>query len=203
MGEGVGRVGRSSPGHEEPGVDQAPEGLDQRIFAGRGDGVQELEGELPSEHRAELRHLLGGVQSVEPGHEQVLERGGNGVEGGGIGPGRPTPHARLRDHLRQLFQEQRDAIRSLDDAPTEVPRERRLGTHRIDEIAGLRGAEPADLEVHQALRFHPGRLELGAGAQQRQHPRGRAPLEPEGQELHGRGVAPVQVLDEQHEWTIP
>ena len=63
---------RSSPLVEEFGLHQLGQPRVQRVLVLRGNGLEQVIGKLPPQHRPELRHLFGPVELIQAGHEGIL-----------------------------------------------------------------------------------------------------------------------------------
>ena len=104
----------------------------------------------------------------------------------------------LRHRLRQLLHVERHAVGARDE------RLQRLGGHRLPDerrhhLPRLALREPRELERRQVRARRPGRRELRARRRDEEHARRGALRDDAPEQLQRRGVAPVQVLDQQHE----
>src|SRR5215475_5227332 len=75
--EHVGSLGRCAMLLEELGLDELMQLALQGRLVKMRDGLEQLKAELPPKHGAQLRNAFGREESIEPGHERVLQRGGN------------------------------------------------------------------------------------------------------------------------------
>jgi hypothetical protein len=63
---------RSPPLVEEFGGHQLRQPGSQGVLVLRGNGRKQLIGKLPPQHGAELRHLFGPIELIQPRHERIL-----------------------------------------------------------------------------------------------------------------------------------
>ena len=75
--EHVGSLGRGAVLLEELGLDELMQLALQGRLVEMRDGLEQLKAELPPKHCAQLRNAFGREEPIEPGHERILQRGGN------------------------------------------------------------------------------------------------------------------------------
>ena len=137
--------------------------------------------------RAQQR-ALGGLEPVQPRGQQRLDRG---------------RHLRQRlalvvDHRHQLGDEQRVALRHLEDAPADVGADRRGAGEPVQELARVPGGERVE---HERVR-PPGRAvveQLRPGGPEQQQRRVAHRLGQVVEEVQEGLVGPLQVVDGQDE----
>ena len=101
----------------------------------------------------------------------------------------------LQHRLGQLLDEQRHAVRALDDLRDDIARQPRLPTTRCDQCRAFTTVEPIE-HMHRDMRLpDPGRLKLGAEGDDQQHWHARHPLDEQVEQLARAGVDPVHILD--------
>jgi hypothetical protein len=108
----------------------------------------------------------------------------------------PAGHRDGCQATRQLQQRQRIAARLGEDATAHPLVERPRG-RRVQQHAGVRGAEPLHDQLRQAFE-----LVLVAGLTQREHqadPLGQQPARDEPERLRGHPIQPLRVVDDAHQ----
>ena len=123
----------------EVGAEEAVErDVEVRLAHGRY-GRQQLVGEFPADSRSDLRHFLHGDEPVEPRHQRVVQsrRDPQAVHGPGelVAGARVHDQWRLHHRLRELLDEQRDAVALVHDLP-----DQRLGQGLAAHAAHHHGA---------------------------------------------------------------
>ena len=132
-------------------------------------------------------------QPLEPGQQHLGQPGGQ-VAALGLGG-------------EQLLGEERVALGAGDDVGHDVGGQRLVG-QRFDELArvggpervqvdAFDGGEPEQLGQQAAQRVAPVHVLLAVAAHDQQ-PLGPQPAEQEGQQVAGRGVGPVEILEQDH-----
>ena len=98
---------------------------------------------LPPDRRADLRHLLGRPESVEPRHQRSVQLAGTASAGQGIArSGPPRLALALQYRLGHFLHKQRNAVGALDDVPPDIRRE--LFVARTRSTSRLFRAAPTD-----------------------------------------------------------
>ena len=188
-------------------LDALLERRDEHVVVERGDRLQQVELELAADHGRHLERLAGrGAQAPQPPRRHLahaVRHPGLGQRSGGM-----EPAAAGSQVAHDLLDEERVAL----GLAVQRPQERRLHVvhpergHQLGHL-GLR--EPGERDAGQrALAPDAGGeleqrvvgLELGVtvGAEQQHAPRMRRPYEL-AQQLEGRPVGPVQVVEHEHE----
>ena len=117
--ERIGGPRRPPPLVQQFRPDQLRQSRLQRRLVLRREGLEHLVGKLPPQHRPHLRHLFGGMELIQAGHERILQGVGNRHA-----PQRPgqrvvvrvlPQQGRLQQHLGQLFDVERHPIRLGDN----------------------------------------------------------------------------------------
>ena len=173
---------------------------DDRIHAGHPD--QEVEGEGPADHRGQLGDRLGRAQRVEPGQKRSLE-GARDLEvhqGRGQDPGifGPDQEARLQHGPLDLLHEQGDPRGRGHDAFHDRFGQASAPGQHVDELPDLLLAQRLQPERRQVGPFPRG-FELGARRDEEQNRKGAESDQQKGERVDGRGVAPVQILEQHHQ----
>ncbi len=175
-----------SEGFREPGFGKVRDGREERVrdTASRGCGYAE-------------QPLRGRRQRLDPDHQRVTDGGGKALS---IGRGG-----------EQLFAEERVAFGALEQPRGELGIGRR-SQDPLDLSPKLRGGERLELEhLHpaEALVFSEERakgmlsMQLVAAVRADHEQRLVARVaDQKRQQVAGRAVGPVQVLDREHEWTF-
>ena len=188
---------------QQAGLHQRVERARQRGQADRRlgmavDGLDLGPAEAAPQRAAQLGGALGQRQLVEPGHQQVLQRGGHGAAQRGGDVGRRLLRGQGRGHARRLLDEQRHAVGALGQPAGQV------GVQHGQADGALQQG-PGGL-ISQAAQHQLGQLEgrpaggLGSAVAQRQQQQqvllGRAVDQALHQRAGGR-VDPVHVFDQQ------
>ena len=133
---------------------------------------QQLVRKLPSQDRPELRHLFHHRQSIEPGHQDILQRGRNRQ-----GRQRASQHiaagvflheTRFQDGLHQLFHKKRDAIGFGHDLGQHLGGYRLPTGHPHDHLLALVAREARQGELRHIGPGRPGWVKLWSGSQHQQ-----------------------------------
>jgi hypothetical protein len=189
-------VGERAPLGDQPGVQRVVKGVEDRLGGERESALEEVDVELPTRDGRRTQHLQrAGLQLPEPrtdgaphalGHDELV-----GVRG-------PVGHA-----AEHLAQEERVAL-GLVDQPLDQGG-RRVGEACRDQLGGLRGSQPMqldviDVDVHTAPQ--PGDERRGALApvnRQDQQPVAALASQQMAQQVPSRAIGPLQIVERQDE----
>ena len=133
-----------------------------------------------------------------------MERGGDGVHGkcpdrGGLALIGPPEEAGLLEHLGEFLDEQRHAVGPGGKLFDDLIRHVREAAPAPNQLGDLAAGEPIDGDLTAVCTRRPGGNELGAGRQDRHDPVVGPLVEQEREELQGRGIDPVHVLDDEQD----
>ena len=109
---------------------------------------------------------------------------------------------RLEDHLRQLLDEERHAVGLADDVLDDLGRQRAPAREARHHALGVRARETPERDVRHVRARAPRESALGTAGEEHQDARRRPLVDAQPEELEGRRVDPVEVVDEEHERTI-
>jgi hypothetical protein len=184
-------------GDEQVVLRRFADSVEQRRLLERAGGGQQPVADPPARHRGHPQHLLRPVgQPVDAGGQQVVQRG------------RQPPLAATRPGREQLLGEERVAVGPDQDAGEQL----RCGWTAEDASehgTELFAVEPAQLEPldgrvavqlgqHRAERVAAVQFVAAVGGHQHDRGLGQVGHE-EREQVHGRPVGPVQILDRQHQ----
>jgi hypothetical protein len=201
--EGVHRIRRlATPEHQLRGAELAQSAL-QLGLGQPGDRRKQLVGELAPDHRSDLRHLLDRAEAIQSGGQGIVQ---------GIGDGKlgerprqrimiaPIGHqTALQDRPGQFLDEQRDAVGLSDDPLDQLGRQRLAAGQARDQFRGLAPAQPAEGQRGHVGLAEADRQGLGTPRDQYQHRDiGRA-VDHALEQLPGRRIDPVHVLEHDQE----
>ena len=164
-----------------------------------GDGREQGMGEAAADHRANLRHLAGRAQPVEPAGQRGLQRGRDLM--------RPVLRQSLRRHRRtgfdnglgQLLDEQRHAVGPLEDLLDQFGRQAKLAAEPFDELGAGGAAEPVQGQGVDVRPADPRRIEVGPERHQEQDCQPRYLADHAIEQLEAGRIAPVHVLEDRHD----
>ena len=163
---------------------------------------QQRMGKLPPDRRADLRHLLGRAEPVEPRHQRGVQACGDRQRRGGNrrdGPPRFALALRLQHRLGHLLHEQRNAVGALDDVLPDVRREQLVAGDAVDHGVDFALRQPIDGERGHVRPSDPGRLEFRPERHDQQHAKARDPVHHPAERFQAGGVGPMRILeDHQH-----
>ncbi|HEX4011812.1 MAG TPA: hypothetical protein VHX62_17455 [Solirubrobacteraceae bacterium] len=196
------RVGEFAPGRLA--VDRPQHVLDRQLgqrrsqvrSIGRPQGGEQFAVELPPEHRGHVDHLAQRRQPVQPLGEQAAQGRGHRADALDGAPG--IAATRVLEHLQRLLHEQRNAVGGLLD-PVKDGRRQRLGGRPRGQRTHVLGAERIQLDLGHRRRSSPRRRELGPEGQDAQGRHAGETGDDPAQQLDGRRVGPVQVLDHEEQ----
>ena len=173
MLERIGRPWRPPPLVQQFRPDQLRQpGLQRRLVL-RRQGLEHLVGKLPPQHRPHLRYLFGRMELIQPGHERILQGGGNRHA-----PQRPgqrvvvrvlPEQGRVQQHLGQLFHIQRHPIRLGHNMLHHLGGQRLAPGQVCDQRLDLWPLQPGEGEGRHMGARRPGRRKLRAKRQHVQH----------------------------------
>ena len=218
QGAGGGRVKGPAPGGEEAlvgdlldermvegvaGLVQRRRGLEElqalqlgdvRVEAGSVPDQQQQPGrELAAQHGADLEHASSFVvQPVDAGHEHALHR---------LRHDRVLRSVALVDGSGELLEEEGVALAPPDDGLRPIRDRRR--EQRAHELAAVVRRKPGQGELRHVGASRPGRLVAGPIRAEQQDRLPAEVVHEARQELLGRPVHPVEVLDHEHEGAPP
>ena len=158
--------------------------------------------ELPPDRRADLRHLLGGAEPVEPRHQRGVQacrdRQGRRRNRRNRAPGRALA-LRLQHRLRHLLHEQGNAVGALDDLRHHIRRQLLVPDQARDDGGRFTLPKPVERQARHMRLSHPRRVELGAERYDQQHRKGFNPVHGPTERFQARRIDPMRILeDHQH-----
>src|SRR5262245_56269004 len=199
MLELVDHVRRQAAPVDELRVHELREGVLQRRIGDTRDRRQQLAGEGPAERRGHLRDFLYRRQAVQARHQRLVQRRRDRERrerpGEGVLVALVLEYARLQRRLRQLLDEERHAIGSRDGPLEDFIRQRLAAGYRLDQGGAFAAGQASECDAGDVRTIAPGRLELWPKRTHEEHSGRRYPLDQVFQQLEGRCVAPMQVLD--------
>ena len=165
-------------------------GLQRCLFHSR-DRPQQRIGKAAPDHRADLGHLAGRPEPVEPGRQRLLQRRRNRLDA--------TPDfAAFQEKPRHLLDEQRYPARTLGDAIDHVLRQSMLGSDLADHMPHLMSVERHERDCAVMRARTPGRLELGPCGGEDEERCERAALGNAFQNIDCGRIGPMQILEGKH-----
>ena len=179
--EHVAGVGWRAAAEDQLGLDQALHGFGKLGLgqAGkRGDGLMV---EVAADDGGGLRHLLDRVQAVEPGHQRIVQRGGDrqlaerAVEQPGV-VGLPE-RAQFEHRLGHLLDIERHAIGARGDLGHQLRRQRLAAGDPGHDRRGRVAAEPVQRQAGDDRVAAEAMGEARPGGGQQQHRCRRHPVE--------------------------
>jgi len=159
------------------------------------DSAEQRGGEIPPEHRADLRDLSRFAQPVEPRRERLLKRRRDCVQAAGL--------ASLEQEPRHFLDEQRHSAAPLAHALHHLSAQRMASGEFADhprDVGAIEGAERNDTVVRAQA---PGRAEFRSRGREDEKRRLRTSLGESLQEIKRGRVGPVQVLEGEHDGLRP
>ena len=187
-------VARAAPYHKTRGDEvgqRRVEAIRRQIDA----ALEQRRRENPPDGRSDLGHMARAVDAVEPGHQRVVERCRHRRR---LTAG--SARRALRDRAGDLLDEQRNAVRPVDDPLDDLRRQ--AGCHLRDDCSGFRRRQWPQRELGRVRQADPGRPALGPEGRHHEDPeachRSKGQLE---QFARGR-VDPVGVLEHQEHWRM-
>ena len=160
--------------------------------------------ELPPDRRADLRHLLGGAEPVEPRHQRGVQARRDRQRrrrNRGDRPPRFALALRLQHRLRHLLHEQRNAVGALDDVLPDVRRQRLVAGDARRSWRRCR-ARPSRLRVragHMRLSRPTARSNSGRNVTISSTRKVLDPVHGPTERFQARRVGPMRILeDHQH-----
>ena len=170
--EHIGRVGRQALRHDQPCLRQLVQGQFQPFGRKARNGLQHLEGKVPPDHRTDLRHLLPGAQLIEPRRQKRIQRCRHRVardrrdrRGSAI----LIRRMRIQDASGQLFQEQRHALGTLNNAGDQIVGELALPGGLPDKHRRLPAVEAVDKLRRHLRMMRPHQSPLRSGRYEQEH----------------------------------
>ena len=200
--EGVGRLRRQAAPEREAGFDQLVQRGLERLGRVRRQRLDQFVAELAADRGADLGDLLDRRVAVEPRHQRVAQRRGDGhaarradvVEALADEP----QLARLEDRASQLLDVQRHAVGLREDALEQVVRQRLAAGEPRHQRAALRARQLRQVERGDVAVPPPDRHELGPVRQHDQERDRAHPVDQQVEHLDRRRVGPVQVFEQHH-----
>jgi hypothetical protein len=129
----------------------------------RGDAHQQLVGELPSDRRPDLCQLLGRAEPIEPRHQGSMQACRDRQRWGG-NRGRDLHRLQLTPGLQHslchFFDEQWDAVGTLDNVLPDICRQRLAADDPVDHGANVALSKPIEDKSCDMRLSDPWRLEL-------------------------------------------
>ena len=149
--ENVARPRRETALEHQPGFDQLRERALQRGIRQRADRREQLVRKLPADHRADLRHLARRRQTIQPGHQRILERhwhrDGRQSSGDDVGVAFETQQAQLEQGLGQFLHEQRHAVGLGDHRIENTRRQPAAMCDPLDHLSALLASQPVQRQL--------------------------------------------------------
>jgi hypothetical protein len=174
LSEGVVSVGRNAQLIEHLGLYQLGQFFSQGGVVEGGNRMDQLIRELPSQSGAELNHLFDRPQAVQPGHERVLQCGGDGQ----LRRGPPRfmlllarfQQPRFQYHLRQFFDEQRYAVGFRNDLIEHLAGQSISHCDLVDELLHLMTGHPPKSDFGLLRSGGARRPRVGSEGEQDENP---------------------------------
>ena len=156
-------------------------------------------GEFAADRCSDLCHLLGRAEPVEPCQQRRVQAGGDGQRGRwdrGGGPPRLVFGIRLKHGLRHFLDEQRNAVRALDDVLPDVCRDVPHADDAIDHGADLVWWQPVDRERRHVRPSGPWRHEFRPRRHDQQHGQRCDPINHPTERLKAGRIDPMCILED-------
>ena len=158
--------------------------------------------EFSPNHCADLRHLLGGAEPVEPRHQRCLQacrhRQGRRRNRRNRAPGRALA-LRFQHRLRHLLHEQRNAVGALHDLRQHIRRQLLVPDKPRDDGGRFTLPKPVQRQARHLRLSHPWRVELGAEGHDQQDRKGSDSIDRPTERFQARRIDPMRILeDHQH-----
>ena len=199
--EAVGRLRRRAAPEHQLGIDQLLQGLLQIALAQWRHRGQQRIGELAPDRRTDLRHLLDRSEAVEARHQRVVQGRGNRERRQrvllGVGD-----QPRFQHGLGQLLEEQRHAVGPRDDLVADLGRQCPTADQPLDHGRALAAAQPVELQQRGVCLGAPGRREVRPEGHHHQHADLLDALDHQTEELEGRGIDPLRILEDGQDRTL-
>ncbi len=196
--EDVGRVRRRAASLDQLRRDELGEGVLQSAWLSRRDRLQQPIGEFPSDRRPDLRDLLDRSETIQAGHQRVLQRRGNRQWGKraveDIGLVLLVQQAGLQHVLGQFLDEQRHAVGLANDLFQDLRRERLAAGDAIDHREHVPAVEAAHGKRRHMRLADPGRGELRPKGDDQHCAKVRHSVDQSAENIERRGIDPVRVL---------
>ena len=207
--ESVGGKRRLTPLHDHRRRGELLERVAQLLLVlERRDRCQQLVGKLPPEDGSDPRDLLGRrSEPVEPRHERGVQCRGDGERrpcyrfAGGSTAG-PARVGRFQHRLRQLLDEQRHALRALDDLVHDAARQPFLAGDPFDQRRSFAPVEAVESQHRDVRLSGPSRLKFASEGDDEQHGQARYMLHRHLQQLARGRVDPVGVLEDRQQGSL-
>ena len=169
--------------------------------------TEQVEAKVPPDHRGDLRDALRRSESIEAGEEGALQRVGDLDLGQRRGQFPPAllgnEHSRLEQAPPHFLCEERDACRCIDDPLDEGLRQRPLTAHRVDQPADVGLREGLELDSSHDLAVDPRIGEIGTSGHDEKEAAVGDPTEEALEEVEGGRIAPLHVVDQEHQGLLP
>jgi hypothetical protein len=163
--------------------------------------LEQLPRELASEHGGHVDHLAEPGEPVEPLGQQAVEARRHDrrvrVAFGGVGPDRTWAAVDV-EHPHHLLDEQRNAVGGGDHPLENGGVECGSAAHPQHRPHVLR-REPPELDLEDGFSAPPGRLEVAAEGEDAQDRNVRHARDDPAEQVDGRRVCPVEVLDDEEQ----
>ena len=164
------------------------------------DGLEQRQREVAADHRRRLEHpLLLGVQAVDASGQDRLHRRRHADARQRLrqmkGPALTDHDPRLDEGAGALLEEERVALRPLDEERLEREQVRRVAQEGVEQLLGARGREGIEPNLRVVRLVRPAMGVFGAIVDEQEDPRAPQTVHEPIEECLRLGVDPVEILE--------
>jgi hypothetical protein len=163
-------------------------------------------GELPTDRRPNLHHLLGRAEAVKTCHQRRVQarwhRQGRRWNRRNRVPGHALAFG-LKHGLGHFLHKQGNAVGALDDVLSDIRWQQLIADDALDHGSDFTPCQPIDCHGRHVVLSDPRRVELRPKGHDQQHAKQGDPIHHPTERLQARGIDPMRVLQDHQYRTQP